>query len=266
MMGAIAGDVIGSPFEFKPYKSTEFHLFGWGNRFTDDTVLTIATADSLLHGEDYTSAYKRYGRNYPNAGFGGAFMQWMMSSITEPYGSWGNGSAMRVAPVGWAFDSWEHVLEEAKRSAEATHNHPEGIKGAVATAGAIYLARTTKDKGEILNFLAGEIGYDMDRTIDAIRPNYRFDVSCQGSVPEALIAFLEAENFEQAIRLAISLGGDADTQACIAGAVSEAFWGIPDDIYAATWNRLPDAFHDIIREFADRFGLPYKTDEVILPL
>lgn len=260
MMGAIAGDIIGSPFEWRPHKSVDFHLFGWGNQFTDDTVLTVAVADCLMNGSDYTQAFKRYGRNYHNAGFGGAFYNWMFSDNSEPYGSWGNGSAMRVSPVGWAFETLGETLKEAESTAVATHNSPEGIAGAAAVAGAIFLARTTKDKDAVRNFLTNGIGYDMERTVEEIRPDYRFDVSCQGSVPEALIAVLEAENFEQAVRLAVSLGGDADTQACIAGSVAEALWGIPNEIFSEAWNRLPHEFHGVIQAFAQQFGLPYQTD------
>lgn len=265
MMGAIAGDMIGSPYEFSEEKPEDYPLFQQFSRFTDDTVMTVAVAEGLLNREKfYVELFKNYGRRFPKAGYGGNFARWIVSDDMEAYGSFGNGSAMRVSPVAWAFDAWEEVLEEAKRTAIVTHDHPEGIKGAVATAGAIYLARTTKDKGEILDFLSTEIGYDMDRTLAEIRPGYRFDVTCQGSVPEAMIAFLEAENYEESVRNAISLGGDADTQACIAGAVAEAFWGLPEDIYLATWNRLPVSLQTIIQEFEERYGRKFPSEREIL--
>jgi len=261
MMGAIAGDIIGSPYEFSKEVFTEYPLFQFVSRFTDDTVMTVAVAEGLLDSEkSYAALFKNYGRRFRKAGYGGNFARWIDSDEMEPYGSYGNGSAMRVSPVAWAFGSWEDVLEEAKQTASVTHDHPEGIKGAVATAGATYLARITKDKGEIRDFLTGEIGYDMDRNLAEIRPNYRFDVTCQGSVPEAMIAFLEAESYEEAVRNAISLGGDADTQACIAGAVAEAFFGLPDDIYLAAWNRLPDSMQSVVRRFEERYGLPFPAD------
>ena len=265
MMGAIAGDIIGSPYEFSSETFVEYPLFQQFSRFTDDTVMTVAVAEGLLNSEkSYAELFKEYGRRFPKAGYGGNFARWIVSDDMEAYGSYGNGSAMRVSPVAWAFDSWDEVLREAERTAVVTHDHLEGIRGAVATAGAIYLARQTHDKGEILDFLADEIGYNMDRTLAEIRPGYRFDVTCQGSVPEAMISFLEAENYEQAVRNAISLGGDSDTQACIAGAVAEAFWGLPDDIYLGAWNRLPASMQTVIRDFEERFGLPFPSEREIV--
>ncbi len=190
MLGAIAGDVIGSVYEHQPLKSKEFPLFSPNSRFTDDTVLTLATAFAILSGTDYGQAYKRFARMYPWAGYGGTFFQWMQSENSEPYNSWGNGSAMRVSPVGFAFDSIEAVLDQARKSAEVTHNHPEGIKGAQATALAVFLARKGNNKKIIHLEITQRFGYDLNRSLDRIRPNYSFDVSCQGTVPEALICFL----------------------------------------------------------------------------
>ena len=190
MLGAIVGDVIGSAYEASPIKQIDFQLFPPGARFTDDTVLTVATAEALLGDGDYAAAYRRYGRAYPNAGYGGSFYRWLFSEGAGPYGSWGNGAAMRVSPVGFALDSVDAVLAEAARSAAVTHDHPEGIKGAQATALAVFLARAGTSKAMIKAEIQDGFGYDLNRPLDAIRPGYRFDVSCQGSVPESLIAFL----------------------------------------------------------------------------
>lgn len=259
MLGAIAGDIIGSPFEGwgLQIKTAEFDLFTERSRFTDDTVLTVAVAKAILSGMDYTSTFKLYGRRYPRAGYGGAFHKWIHSANSAPYNSWGNGSAMRVSPVGWAFDTVEDVLLEAERTAEVTHNHPEGIKGAEATALAVFLARTGESKEEIRSQIAGRFSYDLNRTLADIRPTYTFDVSCQGSVPESIIAFLESDGFECAVRNAISLGGDSDTMACIAGAITEAFYGgVPAEIASAVRTRLPDELVEVIDEFRDRFHTP----------
>jgi ADP-ribosylglycohydrolase len=213
MIGAIAGDIIGSVHEFHPIKTKTFSLFGNGNTFTDDTVLTVAVADAILTGWDYGVVIAEYAERYPKAGYGGSFRQWVRSWDRKPYGSFGNGSAMRVSPVGWAFDNVRDVLREARRSAEVTHNHPEGIKGAQATALAVFLARTGTSKAKIKAEIQKRFGYDLNRTLDQIRPDYEFDVTCQGSAPEAIIAFLESDSYEDAVRNAVSLGGDADTQA-----------------------------------------------------
>ncbi|MEM6725800.1 MAG: ADP-ribosylglycohydrolase family protein, partial [Bacteroidota bacterium] len=209
MLGAIAGDIIGSRFERNNLKSKEFELFDSASRFTDDTVLTVAIADALLTKTPYATTVRNYARNYPFAGYGGTFKQWMFGLISGPYNSWGNGSAMRVSPIGFAFNTVEQVLEEAKRSAEITHNHPEGIKGAQAVALSILLARQGTSKEAIKSEIESRFQYDLSRSLDAIRPVYQFDVSCQGSVPEAIIAFLESTDFEDAIRNAISIGGDS---------------------------------------------------------
>ncbi|WP_302794825.1 ADP-ribosylglycohydrolase family protein [Cloacibacillus evryensis] len=225
MLGALIGDIVGSVFERAPHKSKEFDFVSERSRFTDDSVLTVATADALLHGYDYMQVFKYWGRSYPNAGYGQKFFRWCLSDSDERGESYGNGSAMRVSPIGWAFDSLEEVLEEAKRSAEPSHSHPEGVKGACAVAASVFLARSGKSKDEIKDYVAREFGYDLDRSLESVRPGYIFDSSCQGSVPEALIAFLESESFEDALSNAVSLGGDSDTQACLAGAVAEAFYG-----------------------------------------
>ncbi len=255
MLGAIAGDIIGSVYEGSPIKSTEFPLFQPHSTFTDDTVLTVAVAHSILSGTDYATSLKTFGLKYPNAGYGGSFIGWLFSEGDQAYNSWGNGSAMRVSPVGFAFDSIEEVLEEAKRSAEVTHNHPEGIKGAQATALAVFMARTGESKEAIRSEISERFAYDMDRTLAEIRPTYRFDVSCQGSVPESIIAFLESEDFEDAVRKAISLGGDGDTMACIAGAIAEAHYKtLPADIVSEVFERLPAELVEIVREFEAAYG------------
>ena len=254
MLGAIMGDIIGSAWELDGHKSVEFPLITRDSHFTDDTVLTVATASALLRGTPYADAYYEYGNRYPRAGYGGSFRAWLASEERAPYGSWGNGSAMRVSPVGWARSTVEEVLEEAERSAEVTHDHPEGIRGAQAVALAVFLARTGSTKAEIRDAIRHRIGYPLDRTVDEIRPGYHFDVSCQGSVPEAITAFLESDDFKHAIRLAVSLGGDADTQAAIAGGIAEAFYGdIPWEFAQEALERVPGEFRETVLEFRSRF-------------
>ena len=256
MLGAIAGDVIGSVYEAHPIKSTDFPLFGRYAKFTDDTVLTVAVAYSILEKVDYATALRTFGRRYPNAGYGASFYHWIFSPDTRPYNSWGNGSAMRVSPVGFAFESVDVVLKEAEKSASVTHNHPEGIKGAQATALAVFLARKGENKDFIKTEIEKRFAYSLDRTLNEIRPNYRFDVSCQGSVPESIIAFLASRDFEDAVRKAISLGGDSDTMACIAGGIAQAFYReIPEDIVANVRDRLPGEFLEIIDRFMEMYGL-----------
>lgn len=256
MLGAIAGDIIGSVYERHRIKTTEFPLFNEQSRFTDDTVLTIAVAYAILNDVTYVTALRGFGRRYPYAGYGGSFRRWLRSPTGQPYNSWGNGSAMRVSPVGFAFDSIEDVLREAQKSAEVTHNHPEGIKGAQATALAILLARKGKSKAEIRAEISTRFKYDLEQTLDQIRPNYTFQVSCQGSVPQSIVAFLESEGVEDAIRKAISLGGDSDTMACIAGGIAEAFYGqVPAAIEAEVRARLPEEFLRTIDEFRRVYGL-----------
>lgn len=254
MRGAIAGDIIGSVYENEPVKQKTFPLFGRESRFTDDTVLTVAIADSLLSGKSYAASMKQWGRRYPLAGYGQNFYQWLMSRCSVAYNSFGNGSAMRISPIGWAFDDLDRTLLEAQKSAEVTHNHPEGIKGAQAVAGSIFMCRQGKTKKEIKEWAENFSGYDLDRTTDAIRPDYKFEVSCQLSVPEAIICFLESDSFESAVRLAVSLGGDADTQACISGALAHAFYKeLPEEIVNETEKRLPDNMKAILQEFEKRF-------------
>lgn len=260
MLGAIAGDIIGSVFENQPIKTTNFPLFSRLSRFTDDTVLTVAVAHSIISGIDYASSLKKFGQKYPNAGYGGTFYQWLHSDIREPYHSWGNGSAMRVSPVGFAFNSISKVLEDAEKSAAVTHNHPEGIKGAQATALAIYMAKIGETKSSIREAIESRFSYDVSRTLDSIRPGYSFDVSCQGSVPESIIAFLESENFEDAIRKGISLGGDSDTIACITGGIAQAYYGkVPADIVKNVEARLPEEFLGIIKVFNKMYGSIWKS-------
>ena len=255
MLGAIAGDIIGSIYEGNPLKTSDFPLFSPHCRFTDDTVLTVATAEALLKGLDYATVYRAYGRRYPNAGYGGTFIHWIFDDQAGPYHSWGNGSAMRVSPVGWAGDTIAAVLAEAERSAAVTHNHPEGIKGAQATALAVYLARTGHDKAILKQEIEQRFGYNLSRSLAAIRPGYRFDVSCQGSVPEAIIAFLEAADVEEAIRLAISLGGDSDTLACIAGSIAEAYFGpLPTPLATEVSQRLPAELLTVVETFTAKYG------------
>ncbi len=256
MLGAIVGDIVGSIYEFDNHRSKEFPLFGKKCKFTDDTVLTIAVADSLMNNGNYAEYIKSYARQYPWAGYGGMFTRWIRSDDMEPYNSWGNGSAMRVSAVGFAFDDLQSVVSEAKCSAEVTHNHPEGIKGAQATAVAIYMARKGQSKEQIKAAIAKSFSYDLDRTLDEIRPVYQFNESCQETVPEAIIAFLESTDFEDAIRNAISLGGDSDTLACITGGIAEAFYGgVPQDIAKKALSYLPENLREVVKEFRTRYNL-----------
>jgi len=224
MLGAIVGDIIGSAYEWHRTKSPDFELFTPRSHFTDDTVLTVAMADCILHGKDYALTFKEYGRRYPYAGYGGMFLAWLASDSLTPYNSFGNGSAMRVSPVGFASSSLDDVLREAERSAAVTHNHPEGIKGAQAVAAAIFLARSGGGKKRIREYVEDTFGYDLHQTLDQIRPYYGFDETCQGSVPQAIIAFLESSDYEDAVRKAVSLGGDSDTLACMAGGIAQAYY------------------------------------------
>jgi ADP-ribosylglycohydrolase len=231
MLGAICGDVVGSVYEMINYKGTDFPLFRETSKYTDDTVLTVAVADAIMNNRDYAEVFREYARQHPLAGYGGSFISWVDDPSRGPYNSWGNGSAMRVSPVGWLFNNIVDVMENAKLSAEATHNHPEGIKGAQAIAVAIYMARTGSRKESIKELIESEFEYDLDRTIDEIRPTYEFDNSCAKTVPEAIIAFLESDDYESAIRKAISIGGDSDTLAAMAGSIAEAYYGeIPQEI------------------------------------
>jgi ADP-ribosylglycohydrolase len=255
LIGAIAGDIIGSVYEYHPIKSKDFPLFHPRCTFTDDTVLTVAVAEAILSGRPYIESIREIGRRYPGAGYGGSFMHWLHSEAPRPYNSWGNGAAMRVSPVGFAFSPEDTVLRQAAMTAELSHNHPEGIKGAQATALAIFLARTGTGKQRIRSRIAEQFGYDLNRTVDDIRPRYSFDVSCQGTVPEAIIAFLDADSFEDAIRNAISLGGDSDTLACITGGIAEAFFGgIAEDIQRRVQEYLTPDLWQVTEKFCQRYG------------
>ena len=254
MFGAIIGDIVGSIYEFNNIKTKDFPLFRERCSYTDDTVMTVANADWLITGDSLLGVMQDYGNRFPNAGYGGMFRSWLREDEPKPYNSFGNGSAMRVSPVGWAFDTLEETLEAAKQSAEITHNHPEGIKGAQATAVCIFMARAGKSKQEIKEYIEQTFGYNLSRTCDEIRPDYHFDVTCQGSVPESIIAFLESTDFENAIRLAVSLGGDADTMGAITGGIAEAFYGgVPEHIRKEVLKRLPNEFIDVMQKFYRKF-------------
>lgn len=257
ILGAIGGDIIGSVFEWNPHKSTDFKLFTNYSHFTDDTVMTLANMAWLVHRVNYhtneglINVMHWMGNRYPDAGYGGKFSVWITSKSKEPYYSYGNGSAMRCSPIGWMFDTIEDTLEYAKKSAEVTHNHPEGIKGAQSVAAAIFFARNGKDKQYIKKYIEDNFGYNLSRTVEEIRPKYKFDVTCRGSVPESIICFLESTSYESAVRLAVSLGGDSDTQAAIAGSIAEAFYGIPDEISNEIEKRLDSLQIEIIKKFSE---------------
>jgi len=254
MIGAIAGDIIGSVYEHNSIKTKDFPLFNPYSRFTGDSVLTVAVAYSILSSTSYKDAIKDIGRRYPDAGYGGTFIKWLLAEDSGPYNSWGNGSAMRVTPVGFAFNNEDEVLKQARLTAEITHNHPEGIKGAEATALAVYLARTGSNKDEIRTQIIGRFKYNLDRTVEEIRKVYSFDISCRGTVPEAIISFLDSDSYEDAIRNAVSLGGDSDTLACITGGIAEAHYGeVPHEIYNKVEETLPSELMFIIKEFYNRF-------------
>ena len=249
MLGAIAGDILGSIHEFHPIKTKNFDLLNSECVFTDDTVMTAAVADSLMNKIPYVESLQMWGRKYPRAGYGGWFSKWIDSDFPRPYNSFGNGSAMRCSSVGWLFEDEGSVLEEAKKSAEVTHNHPEGIKGAQAVALGVMLCRQGSTKLEIQEKLEDLFDYDLSQTMEQVKFNYSFDVTCQGSVPQAITAFLESEDFEDAIKNAISLGGDADTQACIAGALAEAFYmKIPDQIKEFVLTRITPDILDVLHQ------------------
>ncbi len=259
MIGAIAGDVIGSIYERRErrIKREDFPLFSPGCHFTDDSLLTIAVADAILNGGGYGPTIRAYALRYPDAGFGHKFREWMHSTDSKPYNSFGNGSAMRVSPVAWAFDTEEDVLREAERSAEVTHNHPEGIIGAQATALAVFLARQKTGKEEIRLEINARFGYDLYQSLAEIRPGYSFDSSCQGSVPQAIIAFLDSSSVEDAIRKAISLGGDSDTLAAIAGSIAEAYYGgVPREIALRARAALDEPLAEVVDRFVQQYHLP----------
>ncbi len=259
MLGAIIGDIVGSPYEYGAEKTKDFPLFVSGCHATDDSILTIAVGCACVSAnisDEYgfkTEVEKRMrelGRQYPNAGFGDAFYRWMVADHAPPYDSCGNGSAMRVSPVAWAANSLEEAERLAKWSAEVTHNHPDGIAGAQAVAAAVYMARDGADKDAIRTYISSAY-YDLDFTLDDMRSGYRHSLICAESVPQAIVCFLEAEDYEDAVRNAISLGGDGDTQAAIAGAIAEAYFGIPDELQEAAFTYLDDTLTDYYWEYAD---------------
>lgn len=256
MLGAIAGDMIGSVYEFNNRRTKEFPLFTDHSTFTDDSILSVAVADVLLNGGTYTEVFRYYCQKYPDpmGGYGARFAEWASAQTPEPYQSWGNGAAMRVSPVAYAFKDLDAVLLAARETALVSHNHPEGIKGAQATAAAIFLARTGQSKADIKAYIASTCAYDLDRSLDQIRPVYQFNESCQQTVPEAMIAFLESTDFEDAIRNAVSLGGDSDTLTCITGAIAEAFYGeVPEAIAGEVWQRLDPHLAAVVRQFRQTF-------------
>ncbi|MBK8781808.1 MAG: ADP-ribosylglycohydrolase family protein [Anaerolineales bacterium] len=254
LFGAIAGDMIGSRHEWKACTDPQFALFSKSSKFTDDSVLTIAIADAILNQRGYVEVIVEYARKYPKAGYGSFFRRWIANDGVEPYNSFGNGSAMRVSATGWAFNSADEVLREAQRSAEGTHNHPEGIKGAQSIALAIYMARTGVEKDEIRSEIEARFGYDLNHTLEEIGPTYKWDSTCPGSVPESIVAFLESTDYESAVRNAILLGGDADTMAAIAGSIAEAYYGgVPDEIVVEVRNRLKPELLDVVEEFNKHF-------------
>lgn len=258
MLGSIIGDIIGSTYEFKNANRYDFEPFPTGSGFTDDTVLTIAVADAILTKRDYAETLKEYSLNYPGRGYGTWFSQWIYMENPKPYNSYGNGSAMRVSPVGWAFDTLGETLKEAEKSSAVTHSHPEGKKGAKVVAAAIFLARTGHDKKEIKKFIEKSYHYNLGRTLAEIRPFYSFNETCQKTVPEALLCFLESENFEDAIRKAIWLGGDSDTLACITGGIAEAYYReMPREWIDKSVRLLDDKLKETVDRFRDKYIIPY---------
>lgn len=256
MLGALAGDIVGSPYEFYNTKSMDFELFTEWTKFTDDSVMTLAVAKWLIEDAEHSARHlircmQELGRRYPRAGYGGNFDWWLRQENPQPYNSWGNGAGMRVSPVGLYAKTLDDALELAEISASVSHNHPEGIKGAQAIAASVFLCKDGKSKQEIKEYVEETFGYNLSRTIDDIRPNYYFDVSCQGSVPEAIIAFLEGNSFEEVIRLAISIGGDSDTIGCMAGAIAACRYPIPDDIAKRCDSLLTEDLRDIKDRFCD---------------
>ncbi len=274
MYGAILGDIIGSPFEFdRGDKTKDFKLFSRRSHFTDDSVMTLAVCEALLKvGQDATvkeiedaviSSMQSWGRRYPHAGYGGYFRRWLTACHPEPYNSFGNGSAMRVSAAGWLYDSLEKTRTVAKATANVTHNHPEGIKGAEATASAIFMARNGSSKKEIKKYIEKEFHYDLNRTLNEIRPDYHMDETCQKTVPEAIIAFLEATDFEDAIRNAVSLGGDTDTLGAITGSIAEAYYRIPEWLMTECRKRINRDMRVVLDDFNDALSsqddFPYSN-------
>lgn len=262
MIGAIAGDIIGSVYEGRTAPGAGFPLFVAGSRFTDDSVLTVAIASAIRGSAGYAPALRAWGRGYPRAGYGAMFMAWLRDGDAGPYNSWGNGSAMRVSPVAWAFDDLETVLDQAAKSAAVTHDHPEGIRGAQATAAAVFVGRTTRAKEAVLDVVRERFGYDSSASTGELRDRAVLDLSCQWSVPAALAAVREATGVEDAIRRAVSIGGDTDTIACIAGAIAEAlFGGVPDAMATEALGRLDGALRDEALAFARAYRVPIPGTE-----
>ena len=268
MLGAIAGDIIGSSYKFTRRKDYDFELFTEESRFTDDTVMTLAVAQWLYrceaernNEEQLVRCMKELGRAYPGAGYGSMFNAWLWREESHSYGSYGNGAAMRVSPIGLYALTLRDALEGAKMSAEVSHSHPDGIKGAQAVAAAVWMANNGYPKNVIREYIERKFGYDMSRTIDEIRPTYKWDSSCQGSVPEAIIAFLDGRDFEDVVRLAVSLGGDADTQAAIAGGIAACVYPIPEHIAVECERRLPTELLEIMRNFEAFIKSRNQTNE-----
>ena len=255
MKGAIAGDIIGSSFEHNPIKQKDFNFFYRPHKFTDDTVLTLAVMDTILNNKNYVDSFLVYAQKYPNRNYGKTFKIWLMQEEKLPYDSYGNGSAMRVSSIGWNYNSIEETLNEAKRSSEVTHSHEDGIKGAQAVAASIFLARNKASKDEIKKYLEENFSYDLSRNYTDIQPDYKHDFSAQGSVPEAIICFLESNDYEDAIRNAIALGGDSDTQAAIAGSIAEAYYGeVPQDIWTKCEKKLNPEILELLNTFYQKIG------------
>ncbi len=260
MIGAIAGDIIGSIYEWDEVENKDFIIFDDFSIFTDDSVLTFAIADSIINDIPYKKTIHKYGNDYPQRGYGGRFLNWLTLDFDDakPYDSFGNGSGMRVSPIGFAFKNINDVLEVAKQSALPTHNHPEGIKGAQAIAASVFWANNGHSKEEIKKNVIEKFGYDLNRSIDQIKTTYKFDVTCQGSVPEAIIAFLESTDYEDSIRLAISLNGDSDTIACMTGGIAQAFYKkIPQFIHDKTRESLPPEFITLLDKFEEKYVIKY---------
>lgn len=274
MLGAIIGDIVGSLYEFNSIKTTEFDLFQPKSRYTDDSVMTMAVAEWLLEDPMHThevleEKMVKYGKLNADVGYGPHFLRWLLfpqaifpDGKRKPYNSFGNGSAMRVSAAGWMFDSLEETERVAGISASITHNHLEGIKGAQATAAAIFMARNGAGKEEIKDYISKKFEYNLNRTCDQIRPSYGFEVSCQRSVPESIIAFLDSTDYESTLRLAVSLGGDSDTQACIAGGIAEAFYGIPDDIIIDAASFIPQYFKEVIIRMAENSAYRSRMEQL----
>lgn len=260
VLGAIVGDIVGSVYEAKPVKTKDFPLFGAGSTFTDDTVMTVAVAEALMVtvgmgpkdvGAEVIRQMRYWGKKYPDAGYGNRFIAWLEEDAPQPYQSWGNGSAMRVSAAGWLYPTIQKTVDHAAYSAAVTHNHPEGVKGAAAVAAAVFMLRNGKSKREVKTYLSGVYGYDFGFSLAEIRPDFTFDVSCQGTIPPAFVSFWESRDFEDCLRNAVSLGGDSDTLAAIAGSMAEAYYGIPADIEKEALSYLDDEMVSVYKKFSE---------------